>query len=107
MSYTAETFHIAGAVAACMRLEQQGEACADYYLPCDDWPVGLSWHVFAQLLWMNTNEDVLSVDTLREAPYRVMIGNRESSDAVGWIDVTAEDDALGAQPDYVTDYLNS
>lgn len=106
MAYHAETFHIAGAVAACMLAERQGDDVSLYYVPRPDmgFPAALTWRELALAIW-NAEEDVLSVDTLAPAPYRVMIGDEHSADAIGWIDVCEDADEIGALPDVVTDWI--
>ncbi len=110
MAYHAETFHIAGAVAACMLAERQGDDVALVYAaaPSLGFPAGLTWRELALAIWNATDGEAgaeISVDTLAPAPYRVMIGDEQSADAIGWIDVCEDADEIGALPDVVTDWI--
>jgi len=106
--YAVQTFHIAGAVAACMLAERQGDDPALIYVPGTyagvEWPEGMTWAAIARNIW--DAGEALSVDTLDSAPYRVMWGSEGVADDGGWIDVDEDADELGAQPDIVTDWIS-
>lgn len=104
-SYEVQTFHIDAAVMACMRLDRAGENAADYYMPDvhPAFPAGLDWRGLAQAL--NDAGEALSVDTLSDAPYRVMIGTENVADDVGWIDVEEADVEAADRPDAVVEAI--
>lgn len=95
MSYNCEPHNLKGAIAACRLLEREGDDVSMFYVPDVHplFPAGLDWRGFARALW--DAGDSLSVDTLSEAPYRVMIGEGITADSVGWIDVDEGADKLG------------
>lgn len=106
MTYTAESFHVRAAVVACQRMSIEGEVATQYYAPHAElgFPEGMSWAELARAIY-DAPDNVASVDSLSEAPYRLLLGTADDASGIGWIDVSEDDDAKAEEPDLVSEYL--
>lgn len=94
MAYEINAYNVAGAHRAVNRMEREGKDPSTHVLGTT------TWEQVHEVL--DAEEIILSVDSLSSAPYRVFLGDGITDDALGWIDVTWNDDP---DPDGLDDVM--